>query len=390
MINAIDWSILNRAPDAGAAFQQAFTDGRERGRIAARDNVLASYAANPTADALAPLAAVDPQAFVALSRHERDRSDFTREGRGRAAYAGYLRQRETDLLNRRQAGPAYGRSAGGLTRATEPALPMPNATAPQSAPDALSPAQPPAPMLDDDPNAEIVVTGRPRVAPPAPSQRYSLADVAMESPEMAERLSRQVAGIDKAHHAELDQYFGAIGAVATRARELSPEDRPSFLDANRDYLRMYGVTDAEIDDFDDGDASLDGLIRLAMGVKDSLANSRADRNTASVIEDRTGRRALVARGQDMTDARGRYGIGVASADRRRGQNITSGDRRRGQDLSTTTARRGQDITDKRVRETGGRRRGGAAAAPPKVGEVRQGYRFKGGNPSDRANWVKVQ
>ncbi|KQM98760.1 hypothetical protein ASE78_05905 [Sphingomonas sp. Leaf25] len=210
---------------------------------------------------------------------------------------------------------------------------------------------------------------------------------------MADRLSSQIANIDKAHYAELDQYFGAIGAVATRARELPAQERPAFIDAQRDYLRLYGITDAEIDGFDDGDASLDGLIRLSIGVKDSLANSRADRNTDSMIEDRNGRRALVSRGQDMTDARGRYGIGVASSDRRRGQDMSSGDRRRGQDISATTARRGQDMTDKRVRETGGRRGrtgSGGAAAAPKVGEIRQGYRFKGGNPSVQTSWEKVR
>lgn len=29
-------------------------------------------------------------------------------------------------------------------------------------------------------------------------------------------------------------------------------------------------------------------------------------------------------------------------------------------------------------------------APPRVGEVRNGYRYKGGNPADRNSWVKVQ
>ena len=37
--------------------------------------------------------------------------------------------------------------------------------------------------------------------------------------------------------------------------------------------------------------------------------------------------------------------------------------------------------------------GAASAAPtqalPKAGEVRNGYRFKGGNPNDQANWTKV-
>jgi hypothetical protein len=29
-------------------------------------------------------------------------------------------------------------------------------------------------------------------------------------------------------------------------------------------------------------------------------------------------------------------------------------------------------------------------APPKVGEVRDGYKFKGGNPGDPTSWAKVQ
>lgn len=394
---AIDWSILSRAPDAGLAFQKGFADGREQGRFNARESVLANYAANPTADALAPLAAVDPQAFAQLSRHERDRSDFAREGRGRAAYAGYLRHHEAGLADRRNLsgrGVPSAMPPGGVLNVT-PGAPVavagvldgsPNAAASLPAPDALAPPRPNTPYDADNPDAEIVVTGRRRVGAIPPSERFSLADVAMESPELADRLSGQLATIDKAHYAGLQEYFGAIGAVATRARELDAADRPAFIDANRDYLRAYGITDEDIDGFDDGDASLDGLIRLSMGAKDSLASSRADQNTASMIEDRDGRRALVARGQNMTDARGRYGIGVASADRQRGQNLASTDRRRVQDL-----------TDRRVRETGGRRQaagaGGAAGSPanaPKIGEVRQGYRYKGGNPSARTSWEKVR
>ena len=406
----INWDILNQLPNIGETFQRSYQQGQERGRVAARDRLLANYAANPTADALSGLAAVDPQAFVSLSRHERDRSDFAREGRGRAAYAGYLRQHEADLQGR--GGPAFGGGvlSGGpaafLNRPMErPDLQMsgagqPNALAPSQAQDALAPPQPSGPVQPSgvsDEGSEIVVTGRKRAGTIPPRERYSLADVAFESPEMADRLSGQLATIDKAHYAGLQEYFGAIGAVATRARELDVADRPAFINANRDYLRAYGITDEDIDGFDDGDASLDGLIRLSMGVKDSLANSRADRNTASIIEDRDGRRALVARGQDMTDARGRYGISVASADRQRGQNLSSADRRRAQDIGATTARRGQDMTDRRVRETGGRRASagsnGAPAAPatvPKVGEVRQGYRYKGGDPRQPASWEKVK
>lgn len=55
-------------------------------------------------------------------------------------------------------------------------------------------------------------------------------------------------------------------------------------------------------------------------------------------------------------------------------------------------RRNQAIDQKRMgmglpplqQQTGG------GSAAPKVGEVRKGYRFKGGNPADRNNWEKVQ
>lgn len=79
-------------------------------------------------------------------------------------------------------------------------------------------------------------------------------------------------------------------------------------------------------------AALDRRDRLEWDVQDDVIdNERSDRNTESMIEDRDARRGLIARGQNMTDARVRHGQSVASNDRRRGQ----------------------DITDKRLRETGG-------------------------------------
>jgi hypothetical protein len=34
--------------------------------------------------------------------------------------------------------------------------------------------------------------------------------------------------------------------------------------------------------------------------------------------------------------------------------------------------------------------GVAPASGPKIGEVQQGYRFKGGNPADQSSWEKVK
>ena len=32
----------------------------------------------------------------------------------------------------------------------------------------------------------------------------------------------------------------------------------------------------------------------------------------------------------------------------------------------------------------------SGANAPKIGDVQQGYRFKGGNPADQSNWEKVK
>lgn len=74
--------------------------------------------------------------------------------------------------------------------------------------------------------------------------------------------------------------------------------------------------------------------RLTQDIADDEAdNARADRNTDSLVEDRVSRRGLVARGQDLMDARGRRGQNMASSDRQRGQNMTSADRRYATDRS---------------------------------------------------------
>jgi hypothetical protein len=74
---------------------------------------------------------------------------------------------------------------------------------------------------------------------------------------------------------------------------------------------------------------------------DEADNARADRNADSVDEDRKARRGLTARGQDMSDVRGRYGIAVASSDRRRGQDLSHEDRIRAQDRRPVSGGRGR-------------------------------------------------
>lgn len=82
-------------------------------------------------------------------------------------------------------------------------------------------------------------------------------------------------------------------------------------------------------DFDDRLSAERGAKRLQWDIEDDEAdNTRADRDIDDRIADRSARRGLTERGQ----------------------NIASTDRRRGQDVSATTTRRGQDLTDKRLRD----------------------------------------
>ena len=43
-----------------------------------------------------------------------------------------------------------------------------------------------------------------------------------------------------------------------------------------------------------------------------------------------------------------------------------------------------------VKKKQGQQDQSTASGAPKVGEIRKGYRFKGGNPADKNSWEKVQ
>lgn len=178
-------------------------------------------------------------------------------------------------------------------------------------------------------------------------------------------LAGRIGGLHDDHRKQLAVQGDWLGRAAMTLKKLPPEQRATVFAGMAPTLMQHGFTPDELRGADLSDAGLDGHIGFAQSIKDQLGssltqrriddvgqdNQRADllagntiRNTDNVIEDRGARRDLTARGQDMTDARGRYGIGVASGDRRRGQNISAGTAQRGQDLSHTDRVRGQDLT----------------------------------------------
>jgi hypothetical protein len=173
-------------------------------------------------------------------------------------------------------------------------------------------------------------------------------------------LADKIGGLHEDHRKQLAAQSDWMGRAANSLKKLPAEQRAQVFASMAPTLRSHGFSPNELAGVDFSDESLDGYVALSQSVKDQLGtslvqrriedvgqdNSRADllagntiRNTDNVIEDRGARRDLTARGQNMTDARGRYGIGVAS-----------GDRRRGQDISATTSIRGQDLTDRRTRD----------------------------------------
>lgn len=195
-------------------------------------------------------------------------------------------------------------------------------------------------------------------------------------------LATRIGGLHDDHRKQLAVQSDWLGRAASSLKKVAPEQRATVFASMAPVLIQHGFTPDELRAADLSDEGLDSHIGFSQSIKDQLSssltqrriddvgqdNERSDllanntiRNTDNVIEDRGARRGLVARGQDMADARGRYGIGVAS-----------GDRRRGQDVSASTSIRGQDVTDRRTREI--------AATRPVSGGRGSGKRITPNNP----------
>jgi hypothetical protein len=196
-------------------------------------------------------------------------------------------------------------------------------------------------------------------------------------------LAGKIGALHDDHRKQLAVQSDWMGRAANSLRSIPQEQRAAVFVGMAPTLTGHGFHPDELRGVDLSDEGLAGYIAMSQSVKDQLGtsltqrriddvgqdNQRADllagntiRNTDNVLEDRGARRGLVARGQDLTDSRGRYGIGVAS-----------GDRRRGQDMSATTSIRGQDVTDRRTREI-------AATRPTSSGRG-SGKRITPNNPA---------
>jgi hypothetical protein len=291
----INWGILGQAGDPSKGVLEAYQQGRLLKQQRVRDDALAAYAQNPTADALRPLAAVDPAAYATLTKTNNEQDALRRAAQGRDAYAGYLRQHDPS------APPAA--AVGASNAATT------------------------------DANGDIVVTAK---APAAPVTPISIADVAQFDPEMAANLTKHVGDLDENGRKAFGQKTGTAAAVSLAASHLPLAERQAFIDDHAPLLREAGWSNDEIAGFDPHDDNLKGMIAIGVGADKIIADERAAAG-----------QAVTVRGQD-----------VSASTTRRGQDISASTAIRGQDIGAATARagqavamRGQDMTQDRFQLT---------------------------------------
>ncbi|MBI0477505.1 hypothetical protein D9601_19400 [Sphingomonas sp. MA1305] len=402
-----DFGLL-QMPNFAQAALGGYQAGVGIGTARRREAVLGKLASSPDDPALTgQLASVDPDAarqYVALRSTIRTAD---RDNQFRVAASDYQRARGPNTLGsllRRQNAPQPGGAA--LTGGVQPDAPaqavlagngsvvdprIPGSGAPAPADAAPYPAALPAAPIGapSQGTAELPATAAVESAQaPAGNADAAYQRMADIDPERALALRAQ---LSKANAEDLDAYQ-KVNAASLQLMG-GVHDQASYDEAKRrahELHDQYGVGPDSLQLPDQYDPKVvQGLMMSAMNMSQQLAavraqtrldwdiqddkidNERADKNTNSLIEDRNGRRGLIARGQNMTDRRGRDATAIASSDRQRGQ----------------------DMQDRRYRDgvQGGPRRSSAAASSGggKITKVATGPGGKkvGWNGS---SWVPVQ
>ena len=280
----IDWSAIQRAPDAGAALMQGFEVGRRNAQLRAREDALGRYAAAPSMDALAPLAAIDPQTYATLSNNERQRAVAARQSQ--------------DALRRDQARTMVPDVLAGLRLGG-----------------AGTPAGQPAATAEGE---DVVVT--------APVKHKTVADLYMLDPELASSLVPRIGEMQEQERKRLGFEADTFAAAAFAARQVPMGKRRHVIERFRRQLNEAGISDSEIDAFDPTDDALSTAITHALGVKNALSQhldeqkfdwQRRDDLIDNARDDR--RVGIADRAQRDSSARG------WSADRRAEKRYQRGD-----------------------------------------------------------------
>lgn len=318
----INWSMA--APvNVGGQWLAGVDRGTAIRKESDTQKALSAFSGDPSAGNLNALMGLSPQLAMRASEFQTARAEQDRKAQFRSAQSDYL-----------LAGDAAQRPA-------DPAA-MPGA------PDAQG--QPAHPFEAFDPAHRAPVDSRteafrrmavydPEGASAARKQEYDFVkqrlDVADGAYDYAIARIANVAD-DAGYRAAVANAAERFAPLGIDIRSMVPEAYPG-----PDGLRRLLMSAMEAKD---QIAATDRSLRLEWDIRDDeIDNQRSDRNVDSQISDRVARRDLTARGQNMTDSRGR----------------------RGQDMSSQDRRYGIETTDQRTREgwvtpKAGRSRGGSA------------------------------
>lgn len=303
----IDWSLLNNAlarPNPGLLAQQGF----ERGAVQGALGMLRRDPNN--AGALNALMTFAPEVGVQMEERAFRAGERQRVALGRDMTASYLLGGD--------AGAAQPQAAGATPKALLATLPPGFGVTAEQARERAIRADPETFLEADGRNTQNQ------------RQRVQLSQEQFELVrDLNEESLRLLGGIEQVPEEQRQAAWEAAiqEAEALYSRfGLNIRDHvPAQYDAAT-YARLMRTAMKTRDQF----AVMNDEARLDWDITDDEAdNARADRGMDSLIGYRQGRLGLMARGQDMTDARVRRGQDMSSRDRRRGQDMRPQGRGRG-------------------------------------------------------------
>lgn len=357
----INWGILGNAPDPGNAFLRGLEHGRERKRAYQKDEALKAVVANPEDEAaLARLMLVDRETAIRMREYQHKEAAYKRDTQFRSALSDFAAASgPSALMPRREAGGVFAPPPTYTTPPTRDPnnVGMFDLDANQSS----NPFAAPPSMSLADHSGGVSSALAPALPAPSPMPAAQPMPETGSAPQMSarDRAFMKMWEVDAVKAMDIDSKMRDQAVerlkVANQAYGFAiqnlanVQDDASYQQVRQSFMRQLeplGIDiGANIPDRYPGPEGVRSLLMRAMDAKDQIAaldrgrritadidnieadNNRADRNTDSVIQDRGARRGLIARGQNLTDARGRRGQDIASGDRRRGQDITSSDRR---------------------------------------------------------------
>jgi hypothetical protein len=324
------------------AIGQQVQDAFKQGRI---DGAVRAFAKNPNDPGpVGALMALDPATAIRLRGYQHDEEKTAREGQFRSALSDYMQAQHpsTDALA----------NAGAVARHMPTAImpgvsggPVPNVGA--------------AGVLSGGPGQETAQPQAPDLSmlgPPQSAADHAFLEMLRADPEQAMKIDSQMrdnfAKRLKAEHEAFGYGIARLGGVSdpetyqARRAEIVQHFAPLGIDIGAALPEQFpgekGLRDIRLQGLDlkDQIAAIIGQDKADAYVGNIEAdNARADRNTESLIDDRSARFGETRRYHDVQSGNARRAQDLGSADRHRGQDIASGDRRRGQDLRPPSAGR---------------------------------------------------